>query len=193
MNIHWSSTNLSIDFPTPFSKKTEDNSPQLPKINLQTLNSKNALKAVATDELQALQAKVLDSQQPAEQRSASLYLLSQYGVQAVTQLSAIAENRPLHFEQQDNSHSLGSYQREFEISLRITALEALDHIALNSPQEPSASPTSMEKRLSKILSHQTEPSLRMLAQISLSGIESGRPGKLTRFIDQALAAVRAEK
>lgn len=126
--------------------------------------------AVSSEELTHLTQLVLDVKQSQESRRQALYNLTQKGSPALAALSAVATA--------SISENLSEYQQAFEAGLRVTAIESLDELAM----DPSLSTTVKESMLN-VLKMQKHQSLTLLAQISLSGIESGKPGKVKRAID----------
>jgi len=119
-------------------------------------------------------------QQDLDQRQKALYEITQKGFSKRTELSQIAMSPLPKFENLDNPHSIGSYKHREEINLRITALEALDKLAIEHPQE-------MRRIIEEVAAKQQEPTLRLLIHISLDGIYTHRPGKLSRAIDAMIA------
>ncbi|WP_413290546.1 hypothetical protein [Bdellovibrio sp. HCB337] len=109
-------------------------------------------------------------------RFQEVYTLTQQGFIAKEKLARIVKTPLPTFEQLDNPHSVGTYKLRDEIALRVTALEALDKLAVDHPQE-------IQKILEDIAKTQTEPTLKFLVRVSLDGIYAQRPGKLSRTID----------
>jgi hypothetical protein len=113
----------------------------------------------------------------ANSRQESVYKLTQQGFSAKNELATANVKSPIpKFEHLQDPHSVGSYELKGEIALRVTALEALDKMASEHPQE-------IKKLLEEIADQQPEPTLQFLVRISLDGIYSNRPGKLKRTID----------
>jgi hypothetical protein len=155
-----------------------------PKKNSETEKTVQALVTKLSDQdYQVLQEKVLGTSNKMAEREAALYVLTLSSApQAQGTLIVLAETALPEFRDLTNPHSVGSTQRTLELGLRVTALESLDQRAVSSPE--------VTKGLQRILQKQTEPSLRFLAQTSLSGIESGKPGKLKRIIDEMLGTAK---
>jgi hypothetical protein len=155
-----------------------------PKKNSETEKTVQALVTKLSDQdYQVLQEKVLGANNEMPEREAALYVLTLSSApQAQGTLVTLAATALPEFKDLSDPHSVGSTQRTLELSLRVTALENLDQRAVGSPQ--------VAKDLESILQKQTEPSLRFLAQTSLSGIESGKPGKLKRVIDEMLGTAK---
>jgi hypothetical protein len=107
-----------------------------------------------------------------EDRREALYQLTQTHSDAATQ--SLIEIAASNVETQGDSS-------RFDVSLRITALEAIDQRLASGEASASAINTILEK--------QKHPTLLFFARISLEGLASGRPGKLTRFIDQAFSEI----
>lgn len=157
-----------------------------PKKNPQTEKTVEALVTKLTDQdYQLLQEKVLSANNKMAEREAALYVLTLSSApQAQGTLVVLAETALPEFKDLSDPHSAGSTQRTLELGLRVTALESLDQRAAG------AGSPEVAKGLLRILQKQTEPSLRFLAQTSLSGIEAGKPGKLKRIIDEMLGPAK---
>lgn len=121
-------------------------------------------------DLQNLESILLNRQSTQDERSVSLYLLSLSGVKALPALTHFSAMALPEFSHLQDPHSEGSLNKNFEVSLRIAALEAID-------RQASA------ESLQQILKTQSDPTLKMLAQVSLAGIQSGKPEKLSRLIE----------
>jgi len=134
-------------------------------------------KLVAVEELTQT---VRNNSLPQEERTKALYELTQLGAKALSSLTLIATTPLLETGSQD-PHSVDQINQSFELGLRVTALEALDELSIDPQWRPSVAASMLE--VLKIHKHR---SLTLLAQISLSGIESGRPGKVKRAIDTLL-------
>lgn len=134
-------------------------------------------KRLSAVEISDLQERALDPESSADTRHASVYLLTQGGPAASAALVAIAA-APVPAVS-EIPHTTGEAKGALERSLRITALEALDKMAERD--------VSLRPRLESILKTQNDSTLMFLTQVSLAGLDEGRPGKLTRFIDRALA------
>jgi hypothetical protein len=119
-------------------------------------------------------SKILSRSTPAAERREALYQLTQTHSDEATQ--ALTEIAASNVDARDESSHL-------DVSLRITALEALDQRMASGEASTSA--------ITTVLHHQTHPTLLFFARISLEGMTSGRPGKLTRFIDKAFSEAGA--
>jgi hypothetical protein len=107
-----------------------------------------------------------------EERREALYELTQtHSAEATRSLIEIASSAV-----ESNNES-----SRFDVSLRVTALEALDQRLVSGEVDASAIQT--------VIKNQTHPTLLFFARISLEGVMSGRPGKLTRFIDKTLSVI----
>jgi hypothetical protein len=155
-----------------------------PKKNLETDKAVQALVTKLTGpDYQQLREKVLNPNANMSEREAALYILTlSPTVQAEKALVQLVESALPEFKGLNDPHSAGSTQRTLEMGLRVTAIESLDQRALGSPE--------VVKDLHQILQRQSEPSLRFLVQTSLSGIESGKPGRLKRIIDEMLGSAK---
>lgn len=118
-----------------------------------------------------------DAVQTQEARRKAVYDLTQMGAAALPSLAAIAAHPVVEAKNQD-PHSADQIKQSFEASLRVSAIEALDELALN-PNNVQA----VKAAMLAVLKTQKHRSLTLLAQLSLSGIESGQPGKVKRAID----------
>lgn len=118
-----------------------------------------------------------DASQAQEARRKAVYDLTQMGAAALASLAVIAADPVIEVKNQ-NPHSADQIKQSFEASLRVSAIEALDELALN-PNNVEA----VKAAMFEVLKTQKHRSLTLLAQLSLSGIESGHPGKVKRAID----------
>ena len=155
-----------------------------PKKNIETEKTVAALVTKLTaQDYKLLHDKVLSPSNKMPEREAALYVLTLSSApQAQGTLIVLAESALPEFSDLQDPHSVGSTQRTQELGLRVTALESLDQRAATSPE--------VTQGLQRILQKQTEPSLRFLAQTSLSGIEAGKPGRLKRIINEMLGTAK---
>lgn len=153
-----------------------------PQKNPQTEKSVQVLVSHLTEQdYQLLHTKVLDANLKMAERQAVLFVLTQSESSlAQKALIELAETALPEYSDLQDPHSVGSQARTLEMSLRVTALESLDQRGGQSSE--------IAKGLLRILQKQNEPSLRFLAQTSLSGIEAGKPGRLKRIIDEMLGS-----
>ncbi len=135
---------------------------------------------MTSGELEQLALTARDESQPQETRRRSLYILTKMGSTALPALTVVATT-PMPVAASQDPHSVAQIKQSFEAGLRVTAIEALDDLGT----DPRLSPAIKDSML-KILKVQKHRSLTLLAQISLSGIESGRPGKVKRAVDDLL-------
>lgn len=135
---------------------------------------------ITTAELEQLALTARDGSQPQETRRKALYVLTQMGSVALPALTAVATT-PMPVATSQDPHSLEQIKQSFEAGLRVTAIEALDDLGTDSSLSPAVKDSMLN-----ILKVQKHRSLTLLAQISLSGIESGRPGKVKRAVDDLL-------
>lgn len=113
-------------------------------------------------------------------KPADVYRLTQQGLVGKEALAQFVKSPLLHFEHTENPHSVGAYKYREEVALRVSALEALDRLAIKNP-------TEIQKILEEIAKIQQDPTLQFLVRISLEGIYSKRPGKLSRTMDEMIA------
>lgn len=132
-------------------------------------------------ELQALKEKILSANETAEARQEMMYSLIKIGPSASQALVAIAKTNIPEFHNSKDPHSVGAFQERLELSLRITALEALDQMLMKKPD--------LSRSIGEIAHQQTNPILKFLAKVSLSGVQKNQPGKLKRTIDAMLVEV----
>ena len=111
------------------------------------------------------------------ERRQALFELTQMGSSAFPALSQIA-SAPLPAVTSTDPHSAETLHNQFEVGLRITAIERLD--------ENTDRPDLVKQAMLEVLNTHKNRSLVTLAQISLSGIEAGHPGKVKRAIDALL-------
>lgn len=140
--------------------------------------------AMTFEDLKVLQQNALNQNVDGNERRASLFLLTKVassestGTAATEALAEIAQTPVPAFENAGKPHSRESLAKSFEVSLRITALEALDQRTVTAP--------SVASHLENIRRLQKDPTLSLLTQISLAGIAAGTPGKLNRAIQAML-------
>lgn len=161
---------------TPILEKLKENSESISALTQAQLQSLS--ETLSPIELHEIKNIILSPQEKGDKRLAFNFLLSQLGIAGADTLAEIIKFEIPHFENSENPHSAGSLEKAFEISLRITALEALDSLVVENPQ--------LKAKIVGILNVQKEQSLNFLIQLSLSGIESNQPGKIKRFIDKVL-------
>jgi hypothetical protein len=135
---------------------------------------------ITAAELQQLVLTVQDGTQSQENRRKALYVLTQMGSAALPALTAVATT-PMPVATSQDPHSAEQIKQSFEAGLRVTAIEALDELGTDSSLSPAVKDSMLN-----ILKIQKHRSLTLLAQISLSGIESGRPGKVKRAVEDLL-------
>lgn len=133
--------------------------------------------ASAAAPAKAVDAYILDRSTPPDKRRQLLQQLVAAGPVRLAEMAAIAQAPVPVFPKFKNPHSSDHGYYVFEKGLRITAIETLDQWA--------AKGTDVLKELMHIRDNQTEQDLVFLANLAVAGIQEGRPGKVTRFIDQA--------
>lgn len=119
--------------------------------------------------LQDLADETLNTTLKADHRSSQLFKLTQAGEEAAEELAQVAR-APV-----EKQHP----QREFELSLRLRAVEALDEVALKNSSKA-------QKQLLWVMDANPDPTVSLLVRVSLQGIEQGRPGKARRLMDQMI-------
>jgi hypothetical protein len=137
-----------------------------------------AAKSLTENDIQLLKGWLFDSTQDNANRSVSMYLLAHAGLGTAGVLSEFI-NTSVPAPKLEDPHSLESQQYAYETTLKITALEALDKLSLEN--EFLVAPL-----LENIAASNPDSTLRLYADIALSGIETGRPNKLSRYIDETL-------
>lgn len=113
-----------------------------------------------------------------DERRAGLYFLSVAGPAAIHALGVVAAKPVPELANSLDPHSSGAVQKSIEVALRTQALQSLDAMAADSVQ--------VREELEKVLSQQTDPTVKFFAQVSLQGIQQGRPGKLQRLAERVL-------
>ncbi|WP_413587056.1 hypothetical protein [Bdellovibrio sp. HCB274] len=121
---------------------------------------------LTSEEMSQLGNAVINQQTDATTRQASIFILSKSGPKAIPALGMIAAS---NFKESS---------AQTEVPLRITALESLDKMTGNSADVLKALRTTIDKQSNK--------TLVFLATISAGGIKEGRPGKLSRAMDQMI-------
>lgn len=109
---------------------------------------------------------IMNLEESANDREEAMYQLTQKGMAALPELKKVLAN-PLPAD---------PTRHEFEVSLRITALEALDELSMQG--------ADIAEALQGALATYDEPSIQTLAMVGLQGLEENRPGKINRFIDK---------
>jgi hypothetical protein len=123
---------------------------------------------VAETDLHSLALDVLNSSLNGDERTHKMFLLSQAGPAAMAELAGIAR-APV-------SGALVDY----EVSFRVRALEALDTMSGEHGGD-------VLKQFQWISSAETlHPTVALLVNIGIMGIQQGRPGKVSRFMDRVL-------
>lgn len=124
-----------------------------------------------------LKSYILDRSALPDKRRQVLQQLVEKGPAGLAEIAAIAQAPVPSFPGFQDPHSSDAGYYTFEKGLRITAIEALDQWAVRG--------TDVMKELKLIRDTQNEKDLIFLASLAVAGIQEGRPGKVTRFIDQA--------
>lgn len=132
--------------------------------------------SIAHRSIEELATIVLDTKQDPNFRREALAELTEAGPQAIPLLATIAATDVVMPDVAKDPHSAEAYTFQFEKGLRITALEVIDQWAARNADVRAA--------LQSIIKKTRDQDLRFMAFVSLRGVEQGRPGKLTRFIDQ---------
>ncbi len=135
------------------------------------------LQQASAKELLAISDVVVNPEYSNETRQKSVYALAHLGAPAIPALTAIATT-PMTEGRTSDPHSAKTYRFKEELGLRISAIEALDRLSAENPEIKSS--------MQLVLKNQTDRTLTLLAQISLSGIESGHPGKVQRAVETLL-------
>lgn len=130
-------------------------------------------------ELFEIKRVALSLSESSEKRQASIFILSHIGNIAADSLAEIIQTEIPNLKNAHSPHTIDNSLHANEISLRISALEALDNLAIDNP--------TVKNKIENIIKNQKNPELNYLAQISLSGILTNRPGKIKRVINAMLA------
>lgn len=185
------STGLEYATPSiPLVKSVENiaQSMQNPNSNLNVEELSVKAQGLSHKDLVELKQFVMNQNLEAKFRRASLFLLTQSGLAAAPILGEIAKSAIPLFAQSKDPHSIGALAKNYEVSLRITALEALDKLSVTS--------TDVMSYLMDVSQTQKDPTLLFLTNISIAGIQGGKPGKLNRAIEAMIhekAAMMQEK
>ncbi len=132
-------------------------------------------------ELSELASVTLDEAIDGNRRDAALLILTSARENALEQLMDVAAH-PMHaFLDEATAHSRGAFQKKFEVSLRVRALEELDRLSTSDSPAIKAESANL---IARVVAQQNQPTVQFLAQMSLQGVRTERPGKLKRFIDQ---------
>jgi hypothetical protein len=128
-----------------------------------------AAKNLTADNIAELGIRSQDSYENQNKRSLSVYLLGKAGPEGIGALSKLATT--------NLDASFGETRKGFELGLRISALRALD-------QQSKEHGATVAEAMRKIWRQQKDPTLRMMAKVSLDGIQSARPQRLGRMLEQ---------
>jgi len=140
---------------------------------------KHRVSQISRSGLDSLAQMAVAEQADPDERNICVYLLSLAGLQAREALNYVVKARIPNFSRITDVHA-ATAKADQEISLRLSALEALDVLGMQNPQE-------IRQDLTSILLVQNENSIKNFAQISLMGIMQGKPGKLSRWLNQLTA------
>lgn len=132
--------------------------------------------AVENEEYSEIAVTVLDTSASKDMRRLLLHKLVAAGLPAAKQLIEVASSPLPEAAGEMRPHSAQEMRVKYERSLRITALEALDKLTPDNP--------GLSEQMQNVALVQRDPMLQFLAQVSVSGIQQGRPGKLVRMIDK---------
>lgn len=173
--------NASIQTQTAMQALVKSQVQQMSATDLDTAQVQSDLQKQADNftikDLQNLESLLLSKESTQDERSVSLYLLSLSGVRALPALTHFSATALPEFSHLQDPHSADSSNKNFEVSLRIAALEAIDRQTSLQNEK-----TQVQASLQQILKTQNDPTLKMLVEVSLAGVRSGKPGKLSRFI-----------
>lgn len=159
-----------------FDKDKTDSASASATLSQNTIGPANSAAATAAP-AKAVDTYILDRSTAPDKRRQLLQQLVAAGPVRLAEMAAIAQAPVPVFPKFRNPHSSDYGYYKFEKGLRITAIETLDQWA--------AKGTDVLKELMHIRDNQTEQDLVFLANLAVAGIQEGRPGKVTRFIDQA--------
>ena len=177
----WSRPEADPSSPSLLSPPTESMPAALPAQSTSTSESTALAKKAATLENKdfvSTAVDILDLKVDPNSRRKLLHQLVVAGPPAAEALLKVART-PLPLSSENpQPHSIHEMKVKFERSLRITALEALDKLAIDHP--------SVAAKLPEVAADQTDPMISFLAQVSVAGIQQGRPGKLVRMIDKVV-------
>lgn len=135
----------------------------------------NFLANCSQEELNLLSHLVLQQEGPSSLRRRSLYILSLALPRSLPQLTEIA-NSPVQVEGDiSQPHSQAAMDRKQELALRIGAVISLDSVDSGSDARAA---------LLSVVHGESDPSIKSLAAIALSGWADNRPHRLQRFVDQ---------
>ena len=140
-------------------------------------------KKLAVADLSRLSAQAVRESAGNNERNAALFILLQARENAIAQLAEVANQPVRGYPNEANPEGRDALQKKFETSLRVKALEALDEMT-NSRSSEIKQAAALE--VARVASQQTQPTVQFLADLSLSGLREGRPGKLQRFIGRAM-------
>lgn len=140
---------------------------------------KRKVSQISRSELDSLAHMAVAEKTDPDERNICVYLLSLAGIQAREALNYVVKAKIPDFSRITDAHA-ATAKADQEISLRLSALEALDVLGMQNPQE-------IRQDLASILLVQNENSIKNFAQISLMGIMQGKPGKLSRWLNQLTA------
>ncbi|WP_413560543.1 hypothetical protein [Bdellovibrio sp. HCB209] len=169
------SPSIDVQFPSKLSTQVKSIVTSLSHPDLALTPEQLDVSKITPAERQQLKNAVLSQKVDGSTRRASLFLLTKMGSTAIPELGAVATTPVPVYANSNNPHSVARQAQDMEISLRITSLEALDKLAVQSK--------NILPIMQQAAALQSDRSLVLLARISISGMLSGKPGRLSRAMD----------
>jgi len=150
-------------------------------VNLDESDIESIAQSISPEQLNEIKNTILSPSEADIRRHAYLYFLIQLKDVGAKSIFEVIKSDVPSFEFQNNPHSSDSIKKNFELSLRIAALEGLDNLAASNPkigayiQQLESGDQQVKANSNSILTY--------LTSISQAGIESKKPGKLHRALD----------
>lgn len=153
------------------------------KYNIATLDEKDIddiTQNISSSQLNDIRDTILSPTENPLRRHAYLYFLTQIKSAGARSLFEVVKADVPEFSFEGNPHSGDANRKNLELSLRIAALEALDHIA---SLDPHVSQYIQQLETSQAGDGPTNALLSYLTSISNTGVETNQPGKLHRVLN----------
>ncbi len=144
-------------------------SPELPIVKTNTVVRKSGTENVLIAENpSSLAQQALAAESTHEERWRSVFALTEQRPANVDEIRRVAAA----------AYDPSVKGADFEIRVRLHALEALDRLGSEGSE--------VEHAIVDVANAGQDDNLKMFAMIALAGIEQGRPGKLNRFLNQLI-------
>jgi hypothetical protein len=124
---------------------------------------------------------ILSTENPPDSRRQALQALVIKGPNTLAEMATIAQQPLPNLTTPVTSHSANEQRLNFEIGLRITAIETMDQWASTG--------TDVWAAMNQVRKAHTSKELLFLVNLALDGIRERKPGQVSNWIDQAFRKV----